>query len=154
MILDTLDNAVQYSSVHPGLTEAAEFLRKTELAALPSGRYEIRGDELFAMVARQPGRGREEAKLEHHRRYLDIQVTVSGTDFIGWKALRDCKRPNVAFNEADDYGLFCDEPDSWIKLPPGQFMVLFPEDAHAPLCGMGMLHKVVLKLAVDWKGFE
>ena len=152
MILDTMDNAVLYFPLHRGLAKAFAFLGDTDLGALPLGRTDICGDDLFAMAARPSCRDRAEAKLEVHRRYIDIQVTLSGHEVIGWKALRDCTHPDAAFSETDDFGLFGDASDSWLALPPGQFMVFWPQDAHAPLCGRGLLHKVVLKLAVDWKG--
>jgi len=34
-----------------------------------------------------PGRAREAAKLECHRRYIDIQLVLEGVDEMGWKAL-------------------------------------------------------------------
>jgi biofilm protein TabA len=38
-----------------------------------------------------------------------------------------------------------------VATPPGTFAIFFPEDAHAPMAGEGLIHKVVVKVAVDWK---
>ena len=43
---------------------------------------------------------------------------------------------------------FADQPLAWAALPPGKFMIFFPEDAHAPLAGSGDLHKAVMKFAI------
>jgi beta-galactosidase beta subunit len=31
------------------------------------------------------------------------------------------------------------------------FVVFFPEDAHLPLIGSGLIHKVVVKIATDYR---
>jgi biofilm protein TabA len=49
-----------------------------------------------------------------------------------------------------DVQFFLDKPDSWITIPPGRFGIIFPEDAHAPQAADGVIHKVVIKVAVDW----
>ena len=46
---------------------------------------------------------------------------------------------------------FGDAADSWLDLSGDKFLVFFPEDAHAPLAGMGGLKKAVVKVAVDWE---
>ena len=90
MILATLTNADRYAALHPLFPHAFEFIRNTDLLALAPGRYPIIGDELFVIVESVPGRTRTDAKLEVHRRYIDIQL-VLGTDEMGWKALADCR---------------------------------------------------------------
>jgi beta-galactosidase beta subunit len=37
-----------------------------------------------------------------------------------------------------------------VTVAPGSFGIFFPEDAHAPAAADGPIHKVVLKVAVDW----
>lgn len=150
MILDDLDSAERYSLVHPGFTAAFEFLKRDGLEKLAAGRHPIDGDRLYALVIHQDGRGRENAKLEIHRRYIDIQFTVAGRDEIGWKPVAQCTRHGQEYNEEKDVAFFTDEPDAWVATPKGTFGVFFPEDAHAPLGGTGPIHKVVVKVAVEW----
>ncbi|UCE35860.1 MAG: YhcH/YjgK/YiaL family protein [Deltaproteobacteria bacterium] len=95
-------------------------------------------------------RGRKNAKLEAHRQYIDIQFTVAGRDEIGWKPAARCTRHGQEYNEEKDVVFFSDEPDAWVATPAGTFGVFFPEDAHAPLGGTGPIHKVVVKVAVEW----
>jgi len=149
MILDHLANAGRYACLHPAFARAFEFLRRDDLSDLPAGRHEIDGDRLYAMVVQAPGKGRDEAKLEAHREYVDIQLSVAGTDVIGWKPTAGCRHPETEFNPETDLGLYSDDPDAWVAVPPNTFAILFPEDAHAPMGGSGSLHKVVVKVAVD-----
>jgi YhcH/YjgK/YiaL family protein len=146
MILDTLANADRYLALHPLFPRAFEFLRGTDLAALTPGRHVIDGEALFAIVEASPGRSRTEAKLECHRRYVDIQLVLEGTDEMGWRPLGECHQPVSEFNVERDIRFFDDVPASWVSTPAGSFCIFFPEDAHAPLVSDGIVRKVVLKI--------
>ena len=150
MILDTLAYADRYLALHPRFAEAFAFLRTADLTALAPGRHAIDGDALFALVEDGPGRTRAEAKLECHRRYIDIQLVLEGVDEMGWKPTADCVDPATEYDAARDIRFFNDAPSSWIATPPGAFCLFFPEDAHAPLVGTraGTIRKVVVKIVV------
>lgn len=149
MILDRLTNARHYEPLHAAFPAAMQFLQRPDLAQLPSGRCEIDGDRLYAMVVREPGRGRQGARLEAHRQYIDIQFCLAGADEIGWSPLGDCTPAlDGEYDPARDLELFDDPPTAWSATPPGTFAIFFPHDAHAPLGGSGPLHKIVVKVAV------
>ena len=148
MIFDTLANADRYAALHPLFPRAFAFLRDADLASLAPGRYSIEGETLFAIVESVAGRSREAAKLECHRKYIDIQFVLDGMDEMGWKALNDCREPVDDYRAEKDIRFFHDAPASWIATPPGAFCIFFPEDAHAPLVSAGNVHKVILKVAV------
>lgn len=112
------------------------------------GRYEIDGDRVYAMVAKEPGRTRSDALLETHQNYIDIQLVLTGTDGMGWKPASRCLQPSTTYDPKADFQLFRDEPDAWVSTAPGAFAIFFPEDAHMPLISPGRLHKVVVKVAV------
>lgn len=149
MIFDHIDNARRYYALHPGFPAAFEFLRRPDLAALPPGRNDIDGERMFCIVVRGPGKGRDGAELEMHRRYLDIQFTLAGTDALGWSPTHACRATGRGFDAAKDLELFTARPETWVMTPPNTFAILYPEDAHAPLGGIGELHKVVVKLRLE-----
>lgn len=148
MIFDTLANAERYAALHHRFPRAFEFLRGTNLKALAPGRYPIDGENLIAIVEAVPGRSRIAAKLECHRKYIDIQLVLDGIDEMGWKPLHECRVPLGDFNAEKDIQFFRDTPASWVITPPGAFCIFFPEDAHAPLVGTGEIRKVIVKVAV------
>ena len=150
MILSRLESAERWERLHPGFAAAFTFLRRADLNQLTAGRHEIDGSRLYAVVIRGQGRGKDGAKLEVHRRYIDIQYSVTNPDLIGWKPTCDCRNPEQPFSAEKDIQLFQDTPDSWITTPAGCFGIFFPEDAHAPQGADGAIHKVVVKVAVDW----
>ena len=149
MILDTLNRSDRYLALHPLFARAFAFLRSTDLNALESGRHVIDGEQLFAIVEACVGRTRAEAKLECHRRYIDIQLVLEGVDEMGWKPLAECVNAATDYDAARDIRFFKDTPASWIATPPGSFCLFFPDDAHAPLVSAGMIRKVVVKIAVQ-----
>ncbi len=149
MILDILENAHQYLAMNNGFAKAFEFLSRPDLMELPVGRYEIDGNRIYAMVAIDSGRVKEEAQLETHEKYIDIQFILSGIDTMGWRPKATCKLPSGAYDKETDLQFFADVPDAWLATRRGAFAIFFPEDAHMPLISSGKLHKVVVKIAVD-----
>ena len=151
MIFDQLAHADKYAAVHPGFAAAFKFLRTLDVTGLAEGRHEIDGDRMYLVVNKTQGKGRAGATFEVHRRYIDIQLAVSGTDEMAWRALADCTQPKAPFHVEHDYGLFNDPAETWLVVHPGSFAIFFPQDVHAPLGGTGDLVKAVIKVAVDWK---
>jgi biofilm protein TabA len=149
MILDSLADYHRYTGIHPAFGQAFHFLVYTDLAAMTPGRHPIDGDRLYVSIDSTDGRGRDAARLEAHRRYIDIQLTLDGAEEIGWRPRADCRMPSGSFDEQKDIGFFDDRPDSWIQVTPGRFAIFFPEDAHAPLAGLGRLRKGIVKVAVQ-----
>jgi YhcH/YjgK/YiaL family protein len=154
MILDKLTSADRYISLHPSFARAFAYLRQRDWAQAlrlepPNTRHAIDDDRMYVSVDRVQGRGREGARLEAHRRYLDIQFTIDGQEEIGWKPLADCATTSDAYDNARDVTFFSDRPDSWVSLPAGHFAIFFPDDAHAPLGGRGTLTKAIVKIALS-----
>ena len=148
MILDHLDNWRQYACLHPHMAAAFEFLSNSDLCTLEPGRHAIDADRVYAVVLREQGRGREQARLEAHREYIDIQFCISGSEEIGYKAAVHCVGDGNGYDEAKDIEFFTDAPAGWAATEPGSFGVFFPADAHAPLAGVGEIRKVVVKIKV------
>ncbi len=144
MILDILARDDAHVALHPGFRDAFAFLRSLDVAALTPGRIEIAGDLLYAMVVDAEGKGQAQACLETHRRYIDIQYQVAGTDCIGWAPAAGLA--GDGYDAEKDLEFHPARPESWATVAPGRFAVFFPEDAHAPLGGRGRLLKVVVKV--------
>ncbi len=148
MILDRLENASVLEALHPLLKTAFDFLRQADLAALPDGRHVIDGDRVFVNLDTPTLQGRAGARLETHRRYLDIQYCLSGDEEIGWRHLSTCTGAGD-YDQTRDLQFLSDPPAMWFTLPPGAFAIFFPHDAHAPLAGETAVRKAVVKVALD-----
>ena len=148
MILDVLENAHCYLALHEEFAKAFDFLLRPDLKVLPVGKYEIDADRVYAIVSKELGREKEDALLETHEKYIDIQLVLAGTDDMGWKSKSLCKQPTGGYDQKTDEQLFADKSDAWLSTKSGAFAIFFPEDAHMPLISSGQIHKVVVKVAV------
>ncbi|WP_242919637.1 YhcH/YjgK/YiaL family protein [Pontibacter liquoris] len=149
MILDKLANAGRYTCLHPLFEKAFAYLLQTDLAAAATGVHEIEGERLLAILSEATGLTEQEAKLEVHRKYIDIQYIVFGTDHMGWKDLAQCAAPNDPYQEERDAAFFPDKPMNWFDVPAGSFTIFYPDDAHAAMITTEKIRKVVLKIAVE-----
>ena len=148
MILDVAARWQHYTALHPPFDRAFRFLADADLRSFTPGRHPIDGDHIYLSIDHVQGRGRDGARLEAHRRYIDIQYTIAGDEEIGWMPLAACGAPAGDFDEARDVGFFDRRPSTWLAVPEGTFAVFFPHDAHAPLGGRGALKKAIVKVAV------
>ncbi len=152
MILDVLDNAELYRGLPRPLVAALEFLRVTDLAALPIGKTVIDGERLFALTQEYAPKPAALLKYEAHRRYWDVQYVVSGVERMGWNTLA---RMTVSepYDAERDVAFFRGSGDL-VRVPVGTFAIFGPSDVHMPGVAMeqgdvaaaAMVRKVVLKV--------
>jgi YhcH/YjgK/YiaL family protein len=148
MVLDKLANASRYTCLHPLFEQAFRFLQETDLMTVALGQHAIIGKELFAIISDGSGIPEKDAKLEVHRKYIDIQYIISGTDHMGWKDMAQCEAPNDPYQEERDAAFFPDKTKNWFDVPAGSFTIFYPDDAHAAMITEENVRKVVLKIAV------
>lgn len=149
MIIDTIQNAHKYFSLHPLFEKAFEYIKQNDLANTADGKSDI-AEGLKAIISNAPGKTKETslAKFECHDKNIDIQLCVSGVETIGWKPREKCIIPNGEYNDEKDVRFFNDEPDMFFNLTNGQFAIFFPEDVHAPMIGDSDIKKLVIKVKI------
>ncbi len=152
MIADSIKNHSLYP-FGPAWKAAFEFL-KTLTPETEAGKRLIQDDRLFAGVDCYETKSRAAAKLETHRKYVDIQVLLSGEEVIEIfpKQELTVSEPYSPDKDAEFYRAPENAPVK-TTLRPGQFLVFFPEDAHMPCLMTGSspqpVKKVVIKVAVE-----
>ena len=145
MIVDHIDNWRLYEAAHSLFPLAFACLAKTDWTKVEDGRFSISGEDVFAIVDRRRGKGTDNAKLEVHREYIDIQFIVQGEDLMGYRPLFDCQSPEP-FDADRDVGFFADRPATWVGIQENCFTIFFPTDPHAPMGSDGEFQKVVVKV--------
>ncbi|MBR0332727.1 MAG: YhcH/YjgK/YiaL family protein [Alistipes sp.] len=149
MILDSLKNKAQYAALHPRFQAVFDFIDNNDVASLPCSRHDIDGDNIFVMVQELDLREVSAARLELHRKYIDIQLLLSGpNEIFGWSEKKDCLTAETEFDEQKDIQLFTNIPQCFYSVGEGQFSILFPEDGHAPMLGEGHVKKCIFKVAL------
>lgn len=149
MIIDSLDNVKHYRNLSERLKKGLEFLEEIDFESIEPGRYNIEGDDIFAMVQEYNTKSPSDAKVEAHERYIDIQYVVKGEEYLGYAPLDD-QDITEAYDAEKDLVFFNAETNN-IKLGERMFAILYPTDLHAPgvmIESSKPVKKVVVKVLV------
>jgi YhcH/YjgK/YiaL family protein len=149
MIYDQLHNAKLYYGINPRLDTALDFLLNTDFSQIEPGRYELDGEDIYYLIQEYQSKQPEAAKWESHKRYIDIQYIVSGTEQMGYAPIHEMELVQDALEVKDC--LYYAGEGSMILAKAGTFAVFFPEDAHRPGVMVGAPEpdkKVVVKIKV------
>lgn len=151
MIVDRLENRRLYESLTHGIRLGFEYLEAFD-PATPDGRYAIEGDRVFALVQGYETGPSAERLFEVHRRYIDLQYVVEGRERI-LRSPRMGLHVETLYDAGRDAEFYHDPPaSSSVLLGPGEFAILYPDDAHKSGCmagGRDPVRKIVVKIDVD-----
>lgn len=136
----------EWIKVNPLFATAFDYLQNTDLSSLAPGTYEIDGLDVYMVVSEVELRSKEEAPLEVHDLYYDLQIPISAPESYGYRNRKECLQPKTPMDTQKDIQFFSDSIATVIELQPMQFIVFSPDDAHAPMIGSGLIRKAVVKI--------
>jgi len=148
MILDKIENGKLYTGLGERIAKAFAWLNDTDLSATPSGKYEIDGNDVFGLVQEYDTKEISEGELEGHRKFIDIQYIIAGTEQIGVTLLDN--QDVVEANEDDDCTFYAGAPNL-VTVKAGMFAIFFPDDLHMPgikVNQVSKVKKVIIKVQV------
>jgi biofilm protein TabA len=152
MICDRIDNSERYDCLGAGVSLALGALREGLFKDAPDGRYEIDGDRVYALVQRYTTRPLEQCKFESHRKYIDVQMVVSGEEAMGHAPIAKLT-PSTAYDETKDFSLYQPfDGGTRLRLAGGEFAIFYPSDGHMPCLEAGApsaVVKIVVKVRVE-----
>lgn len=152
MIQDTLKNLDQYGLSKEVVSLVQTFAERAVTESLEVGRYELKGNDIFALIQSYETKEHDNAKLESHEIYTDIQYILEGIEAMDYTTVeglmvKEDKRPekDVIFYHKRDLM-------SELIVGQGDFALFLPADAHAPnkLIGTSKpMKKIVFKIKTD-----
>ena len=150
MIIDKIENAILYKSLGDRIQKSFDYIKQTNLKKLQPGRYDIDGDNIFALISEYQTKPEAEGKLEAHKKYIDVQFVIEGEELMGYAPLgnQEILEP---YKEENDI-IFYKGEKVFIKVPEGMFAIFFPEDVHMPGIQVekkSLVRKLVIKVKVD-----
>ena len=148
MIYAKLSDAPAYRGIHPRLDRALELLTPEFLASVGTQTRQLEGDALYVTRFDYETVAEDQSFFEAHRRYLDIHVMVSGCEQVD---ISDPARLTEFTHQGDFWG-YHGEAEQSLILKPGDFLVVFPGDAHRLKIKLGdpaRVSKVVFKVLVN-----
>ena len=144
MILDKINQIQKYKGLSKEIEIAINFIAEIGGKKLNNGRINLENG-VFTMISEYNAIGEEEKKWEAHRKYIDLQYVLQGSEIMGYQNIEKMK-DSLGYDEIKDIEFF-DYQDSYTELTveAGMFAIFFPEDVHAPC----IFHKdIAVKKAV------
>jgi len=127
------------------IEKAIEWLKENKESE--DGVYEIEGKIVYAIVQSYNTRNKDNVKWEAHRKYIDIQFILKGTEKIGISNIEKMKA-NEQYQEEKDIQFF-DGEGEYYDIKKGEYMIIYPDDIHMPSIGNGnFVKKIVVKVSV------
>lgn len=153
MITSTLSQLHWYKIISPYFAKAINYALVTDFASMDSGKYEIEGDNAFAIVNEFTTKPPSECDPESHQVYADIQIIITGAEKFGYTPLTE-QTPSTPYNPENDVAFYSlsDDEISYLTLQAGQFIMFFPSDIHQPEVFVHqpeLVKKVVIKVKVQ-----
>lgn len=148
MILLDLKDVEHYSHLDNLIYESLRWVAAHFNDPFEKGTIMIAGDKVKVNkeeVAMMPA---EKRMMEAHSRFIDIHVPVSEDEYIGWAHVDDLKNLITPYDEEKDIVIYGDAAQNIFKVTRRQAAIFFPEDAHAPNIGVGLHHKICIKIPV------
>ena len=151
MIIANIKDAKRYYPLHPAYPAVFEFLKalseESTEGTVGKG-YKVNFSGKTCMTSDKAADGSDKV-FEAHRRFIDIHYCIKGTEGIGYADV-EALMPITEYNEQDDYLLLKGEYHKLV-LREGDFMIVYPEDAHIPMMvgdAEGELLKAVAKIEI------
>ena len=150
MVLDSIENAARYLNLGEGVAKALQYIQRNDLSQITPGKYEIEGEKLVMMVFEFEASNTDECKLEGHRKYLDLQYWVTGSELMGHDILGSQKILE-AYDEQKDCAFYSCLA-SYSRLTPGMFVIYYPSDLHTAVAdplSTNRVRKIVFKILAE-----
>lgn len=148
MIISNLQHSQRIESLHPLFKRLFDYVKQHDLLHQETGKIVLEGEQLFINNVSIEGKCPTEQALELHRDYIDVHILLEGEESIGWKPLENLEKELKPYEKEGDCALYSDKPTTFVKMNPGEFVVVFPEDPHAPAIGEGNIRKLIAKVSV------
>lgn len=150
MILGSLNDTEAIEDIHPLFKKSFDYLKTVDLTKIEAttSNIEIDGKNVFVLVQEYQGKTKEEVTLEAHKKYIDIQIVVEGSEQMGWLDINKCTKVLSPYDKDKDVAFFENPVSSFVTVNTNEFAIFFPEDAHAPGAGNGLIKKMVIKVLV------
>ena len=150
MIRDSVKHSDLYANLSDNISQALGYLKTVDAANFEAETVEISGKDVFAMHQLYTTVSDEGRLYESHRSYIDVQFVLEGTEIIRVADMRGLSA-TMEYDSEKDVILYDLADGTDVKLESGDFVILYPHDAHVPTLQSGSpadVKKIVLKVRV------
>lgn len=112
------------------IQKCIDFLKANGGAEIALGKHFIENSDIYVNVSEYTTKQLEDCGWEAHKKYADLQVLLSGEEYI---FVADIEKTKIgAYREEKDYLECSAELGEAVKVNKDTCVLLLPEDAHMP----------------------
>jgi biofilm protein TabA len=137
----------------PNIQKALRYIESHDLLAMPIGKVEIDGTNVYLNRQSYVGKAETDAKIEGHDHYLDLQLVLKGEEGFGYvNKKRSGIKATTPYDPVKDRTNYEGPLDGRVTLHPGQFALVYPNDLHQACVKVNAetIEKAVFKIKIDW----
>ena len=128
MIYGNIKNKEEFSYLPEKLKACFDYISKNDLKSFEKGCYEINGKDLFVNIVEYETTTEDKRFWESHKYYLDLHFILENEEIININFIDNMKQKT--FVEEEDFFPLEGNKKSSIVLQEGDFLILYPNDAH------------------------
>ena len=132
MIITNVNNEIQNKSLAKDIRFCIEFAKKNEnkILSLVNGSYDVGYNNIKMNLGKYFTKSENEKFWESHKKYLDVQIMINGTEKVAINDIRDMEVKS--FDEEKDLTILEGDKAFDIVMKTGDVLVFFPNDVHKP----------------------
>ena len=159
MIITNVNNEIQNKSLAKDIRFCIEFAKKNEnkILSLVNVSYDVGYNNIKMNLGKYFTKSENEKFWESHKKYLDVQIMINGTEKVAINDIRDMGVKS--FDEEKDLTILEGDKAFDIIMKTGDVLVFFPNDVHKPELNVSenddsgnirkIVTKVVFKIEID-----
>ena len=152
MIITNVNDEIQNKSLAKDIRFCIEFAKKNEnkILSLVNGSYDVGYNNIKMNLGKYFTKSENEKFWESHKKYLDVQIMINGTEKVAINDIRDMEVKS--FDEEKDLTILEGDKAFDIVMKTGDVLVFFPNDVHKPELNVsendnsGNIRKIVTKV--------
>lgn len=149
MIFSNIKYSERIEPLHPLFKPLFDYVKTHDLLHTECGRIEIEGDNLYINLCTPTCMEKTEQVMEVHADYIDVHILLEGHEAIGCSMIHEVKNLVKPYDAESECSLYSDISNNYVDMKPGDFMIVYPEDPHAPLIGKGQIKKAIGKVKIS-----
>lgn len=149
MILSKTCNALDYTGIHHNLDVALNHITDEFLLSLGPARVNIADNDVYCTKFTYETVADEDSFFEAHKKYLDIHLMLEGSEQIEIAPPQELEQ--FRSEPENDFYAYHGNAHYRLTLVPGDFLVVFPSDAHKLKMKVGnqeIVSKAVFKVKI------
>lgn len=132
MIFTNINDKLQNSSLTKDIQFCIDYAGKNreKILSLENGSYDVDYNGIKMNVGKYFTKREEEKFWESHKKYLDVQIMIDGSERVAFNNIRNMKEKS--FNSERDLVILEGNKLFDIVIGNGDVLVFFPNDVHKP----------------------